>query len=245
MVIIKRQNGPVANWWFEDEEEPITYQPNPQKLCELLEICQSVAVVLERYELLRPSMVILADWIDPNSSENKLLEDEPAITVPIPSDAGAGKIVDIVKQALERLIQKREGNRKGLPLPTVYPTTVDVLGTGVVINGAGHKYEFPNVVWLSGAGDGRLAVDVNTQIDAWLPHTLLGEPQPDVYNYNQPRLESALREIQSRLGIVPITDDHNKYVLINGLHLANYMDDDEPMVVVRSPYSQWFRSVLM
>lgn len=243
MVIIKRQNGPVANWWFEDEEEPITYQANPKKLCELLEVCQSVAEVLERYELFRPTMVILADWIDPNSSDNKLLEEEPAVTVPIPNDAGAGKIVDIVKQALERLIQKRSFSPGDST--TLYPTTVDVLGTGVVINAAGHKYEFPNVVWLSGAGDGRLAVDVNTQIDAWLPYTLLGEPQLDVYNYNQPRLESALREIQSRLGIVPITDDHNKYVLINGLHLANYMDDDEPMVVVRSPYSQWFRNVLL
>ena len=199
--------------------------------------------MLERYELLRATMVILADWIDPNYSDNKLLEEEPAITVPIPNDAGAGQMVDIVKQALERLIQKRSLSPSDST--TLYPTTVDVLGTGVVYNAAGHKYEFPNVVWLSGAGDGRLAVDVNTQIDALLPYTLLGEPQLDVYNYNQPRLESALREIQSRLGIIPITDDHNKYVLINGLHLANYMDDDEPMVVLRSPYSQWFRSVLL
>ena len=35
-----------------------------------------MAVVLERYELLRATMLILADWIDPNYSDNKLLEEE-------------------------------------------------------------------------------------------------------------------------------------------------------------------------
>ena len=238
MVIIERLNSPVAYWWFENENEPIDRRTTPSDLRELLEMCQSVAEVLESYELLRPNMVILTDWIDPNSDNKYILNEEAAVAVPIPAQAGACQIVALCEETLSQLDATRKGS-------FLYPTTIDILGTGVVINSAGHKYEFPNVTWLSGTGGSRPAVDVNTQIDAWLPYTLLAEPQPEVCNYNRPRLEAALREIQSRLGIVPVTEEHNKYVLVNGLHLANYMDDDEPMVVVHQARSPWYRNVLL
>ncbi len=223
MIIDKKFGGAgaVADWWFEDRSYQI-FPNNHQERHKLLEMSQSVAEILEKHKLLFPNKVILSGWLYYDSSVGKSTrQDHPDVTIYIPNEIGSRGIVTCTEERLEQLEKQR---------PFLYPIDVDILGVGILLDEQRHECKQPDVTWLSARTLDAHIVDVLTQSDAWLPYTLSGKPQPEIYRYNAPRLESALQEIQERLGIIPSINDRSDYALIEGFYLSNHVDADGEII---------------
>jgi hypothetical protein len=220
-MIIDRSLSAVANWWFEDRSYQV-FPNNHQERHKLLKMSQSVAEILEKHKLLFPNKVILSGWLYYDPSLSKLTrQDYPDVTVYIPDEIGSQEIVTRTEEVLNGLEKHR---------PFFYPFEVDIVGFGIVFDEQGRECKQPNVTWLSAKTLDAHIVDVLTQSDAWLPYTLPGKPQPEIYEYNAPRLESALQEIQERLEVIPSINDHSEYSHIEGFRLSNFVDADGEII---------------
>jgi len=216
-MIVDKDIGAVADWWFEDRRS-IVSPTSRSELHQLLKMCQSVAEVLEFYQLLKPYKVIFSGWLSSDSDNNSLVRvEEPDVTVTILNVPKTKSILTCCNETLDQL----EKNRSFL-----YPIDVEILGTGIILDADGQECELPNVTWLLGKTLDAHIVDVCTQSDAWLPYNLKAEPQFAVGERNAPRLEAALQEIQKQLGFFPVTDSHSDYAVIQGFKLTNHTDID-------------------
>ena len=216
-MIFDREQGVVADWWFEDRRRLVS-PTSRAELHQLLEMCQSAALVLEEHDLLRPTKVVFAGWLRPNTDTVATVRvEEPDVAVPIPREIDSRGLIAHCEKILDELEQKRS---------FLYPTDLYILGAGVVLDADGQEREQPDVTWLWGKTLDAHIVDVCTQSDAWLPYTLLAQPQPEVWRLNAPRLEAALQEIQKRLGILPYINGDSDHAVIDGFHLKNHTDID-------------------
>ncbi len=220
-MIFNREQGAVADWWFEDRRRLVS-PTSRAELHQLLEMCQSAAIVLEEHDLLRPSKVIFAGWFRPNIDINAIVRvEEPDVTVAIPKEIDSRGLVAYCEKTLDKLDQKRS---------FLYPINLYILGVGVVLDADGQEREQPDVTWLWGKTMDAHIVNVCTQSDAWLPYTLLAQPQPEVWKLNAPRLEAALQEIQNRLGILPYINSHTDHAVMDGFRLNNHTDIDDEVL---------------
>ncbi|AFZ26463.1 hypothetical protein Cylst_4373 [Cylindrospermum stagnale PCC 7417] len=222
-MIVDRNLGVVADWWFEDRCR-LAFPTSRSELQVLLKMCQSAAEVLEAHKLLKPSRVIFSGWLRAEPDENNLVRvEEPDITITILESTGSQELLTQCEKTLDQLEQQRS---------FLYPTDVKILGVGVVLDANGQEYELPDVSWLLGTTLDAHIVDVCTQSDAWLPYTLVAQPQIEVWKRNAPRLEAALQEIQARLNVKPYTNSCSDYALINGFSLENHTDADGEVLIV-------------
>ncbi|MBD2769159.1 hypothetical protein IC235_14805 [Hymenobacter sp. BT664] len=220
-MIFNRKKGIVADWWFEDRRRLVS-PTSRTELHQLLEMCQSAALVLEVHDLFRPSRVIFEGWLRPNPDTGDTVRvEEPDVTVAIPQEIGSRELVTYCEKALDKLEQQRS---------FLYPIDLYMMGAGVVLDADGQEQEQPDVTWLWGKTLDAHIVNVCTQSDAWLPYTLLAQPQPAVWKLNAPRLEAALQEIQNRLGILPYINSHSDHAVIDGFRLSNHTDCDDEVL---------------
>ncbi|MGX9708459.1 hypothetical protein [Laceyella tengchongensis] len=216
---------PVADWWFEDRSELISFV-GPEEMCKLIHLCEKCISILKRYELLAPSKILLSKpWLfNENVGEQvKLRRVQKAdISIDYPSH-DENELATYFLYCL-----KKEQGATGY----VYPSYIRFVGEGKLINQEGVKQGFKNVVSIEAMFAGALVVDVITYSTAWLPHTLAGEPQQEIYEWNAPRLEKALYEIEAALGVEAIIDDVNDFCHINGYRLVNFRDADGEAIPV-------------
>jgi hypothetical protein len=216
---------PVADWWFEDRTKLISFV-GPEEMCKLIHLCEKCISILKRHELLSPSKILLSKtWLfNENVGEQVKLRRVQKADIPIdyPSHNENG----LATFFLDWL--KKEQSTTGY----VYPCSIQFVGEGKLINQDGVKQGFKNVVSIEAQITDALIVDVITYSTAWLPYTLAGEPQQEIYEWNAPRLEKALYEIEAALGVEPIIDDVNEFCHINGYRLDNVRDDDGEVIPI-------------
>ncbi|AFZ26215.1 hypothetical protein Cylst_4109 [Cylindrospermum stagnale PCC 7417] len=216
-MIINRQIGVVADWWFENRQ-CLVFPNNLSELFQLLQMCQLVIEVLQVHQLLEPQQVIFSGWLNYDQDSNTLVKiEEPTETISIDHRG----FLACCGEKLDQLGQKRS---------FLYPIDIYILGMGIVLDAKGNPEKQPDVIWLGGKTLDAHIVNVCTQSDAWLPYNLLAEPQLEVSKLNAPRLESALKEIQDKLGIIPVTDTYSDYAIIDGFHLSNHIDIDGEVI---------------
>ena len=222
-MVLEMNMDAVADWWFEDRRKSVS--PTSRKeLIDLIKMCQSTVEILEAYNLLQPSKAIFSGWLcSEYNHKNTYRVEKPNITIDIPKHLNAQSLLNCCDLVLPQL------ERDNFFL---YPIDLEILGTGIIIDADGKEKELPNVTWISGKTLDAHIVDVLTQSDAWLPYTLLGEPQPKVWNYNAPRLEKALQEIQECLKVIPVIDTHGEYAIIEGFQLKNLTDIDGEVIKI-------------
>ncbi|AUS09940.1 hypothetical protein C1X05_14640 [Laceyella sacchari] len=216
---------PVADWWFEDETE-ITDFVGPERVRSLINMCEKCISILKRYELLSPSKILLSkNWIF-NENVGEQVKWRRVQKADISIDYPSHNENELATYFLDWL--KKEQGATGY----VYPCSLQFVGEGKLINKDGVKQGFENVVSIKAMFIGALIVDVITYSTAWLPYTLAGEPQQEIYEWNAPRLEKALYEIEAALGVEPIIDDANEFCHINGYRLDNARDIDGEVIPI-------------
>jgi hypothetical protein len=106
-VIFDREQGVVADWWFEDRRRLVS-PTSRAELHQLLEMCQSAALVLEEHNLLRPSKVIFEGWLRPNTdTDDTVRVKEPDVTAVIPKEIDSRGLVAYCEKTLDKLARKR------------------------------------------------------------------------------------------------------------------------------------------
>ena len=162
-------------------------------LTDLLRLLESAARILGEAELLRATHLELTDWDGEPGDET--------LTVAVAAD--------FVTPVLERI-----GSR--------LPWSIKVHGRAVIREPTGVDYVLDDVVVLEGAHIGEHEIALRTSCDAWLPHDLLGAPQPERYALNAPRLVTALARLEEALGVqLADFDPDYKYAVVRGHELTN------------------------
>jgi hypothetical protein len=113
----------------------------------------------------------------------------------------------------------------------VYPLRVEISGSGVIVGTSGDSV-LEDVVWLHAITLDTFYITVGTQSDAWLPFSLKGEAQPDIYTLNAGRLEQALQQIQRETTFKLQEGVESHYSVISGFRLDNRRYEDGSLEVV-------------
>ncbi len=222
-MIVDKHLGCVADWWFEDRRS-LVIPDSRIKLHQLLSMCQNVTEILENYQLLRPSQIFFSGWLQYNTEQDSLTKvQQPDRIITLVQKNNTHSLLADCEEILDQL-ETKQG--------FLYPIDVEISGVGIILDAHKQPQEFPDVTWLLGKTLDAHIVDVNTQSDAWLPYTLLAEPQTKVWEYNAPRLKSALEEITMKLGISPVTDSHTQYAIIEDFTLMNHTDANDQIIPV-------------
>ncbi len=175
----------------------------------MLTLLESASAILREAELLCPTHLTLDGWMDTAKEERASGLPEATVTVTDGFTAAAQPLLD--------------GEFRGH-----VPIEVTVHGRGRIIEPSGVDYVLDDILTLVGLRTSRAhLVYVNTSCDAWLPHDLLGAPQPGRYALNAPRLEQALERIDKQLGVA-FDAMQGKYAVIEGFRVTNltYRDGD-------------------
>ncbi|HEY9804459.1 MAG TPA: hypothetical protein V6D25_29270 [Leptolyngbyaceae cyanobacterium] len=187
-------------------------------------MCQNVTEVLENYRLLRPSQIVFSGWLQYDADIDSLTKvEKPDIIITLSQENNSSSLLASCEKIVEQLEIKQS---------FLYPSDIEISGTGIIFDAHKQPQEFPDVTWLLGKTLDAHIVDVNTQSDAWLPYTLLAEPQTKIWEYNAPRLKAALEEITMKLGVTPVTDSHSEYAVIEGFTLINHTDVNDDIIPV-------------
>jgi hypothetical protein len=204
---VDRRYGPVGEWYFE-QHHPLVAPDSVDDYGRLLALVQSIAEVMEQHELLFARAVRFhhPQW------ELRDIERQ------LPDDSNASRLA----YTCEALLAEARPGRFSMPAVT------EVLGDGFIADPSLGRQRLPDVIWLSATAYGSPAVNVATQVDAWMEYTLDAMPQPEVYRLNAPRLAAALVEIRRRTGIDPVVESTRFGVPeATGLRNQRY-DDGEP-----------------
>lgn len=222
-MIIDKNVGTIADWWFEDRRH-LVIPKSHLELHQLFSMCQNVIEILEHYQLLYPSQILFSGWLQYNSEQDSFTRvQQPDIIINLNHGNYSNSFLTNCERIIDQLANKPH---------FLYPIDVEITGKGVILDAHKKPQEFPDVIWLLAKTLDAHIVDVNTQSDAWLPYSLLGEPQTKIWEYNAPRLQAALEEISIKLGVEPVTDSHSEYAIIEGLSLINHTDAYDQIIPV-------------
>jgi hypothetical protein len=108
---------------------------------------------------------------------------------------------------------------------SVYPLTIEVFGSGVIVTEQGDSF-VDDLVWVRATTLDIFRISVGTQSDAWLPFALAGDPQPEIHRLNAHRLTSALEEIERHTGFRLEEGVEGSYSVIKGFSLDNIRYSD-------------------
>lgn len=213
--MIVTRHTTIATWVYEDYAHPAP-MASPSDLYHSLNMCQQVATILQEEQLLLEPTVRLGKWF--NKSTNKVV-DEPYTEVKLDDST---EIVSSCKKALDDLESQRG---------YLHPNNLMIEGKGLIYINPNQTLQLPDIAWVDSTYLGFYFVSINTQTDAWLPYTLRGQPQYEIYTLNAPRLETALRKIETVLSIKPDDDkEAGEYAIKQGYRLDNIRDvDNEPL----------------
>jgi hypothetical protein len=106
-----------------------------------------------------------------------------------------------------------------------YPTVIEISGSGHILTQAGPSV-VEDLVWMRSSTLDTLMLTVGTQSDAWLPFSLSGEAQPELYELNFDRLARALKEIKLKTGFSMEEGVESPYSVIKGFYLENVTYED-------------------
>ncbi|MBA4496437.1 hypothetical protein ACFO25_16905 [Paenactinomyces guangxiensis] len=222
MVILER---PIADWWFEDRTELISFV-GPEQVSSLINMCEKCISILKRYELLSPSKILLPGPWKFNDNVGGQVKRRQVQKADVSIEYPGHNENELATYVLDRL--NSEQGATGY----VYPSFIQIVGEGKIINNDGVKQGFENVVSIEAWFTEALVVDVITYSTAWLPNTLAGVPQQQIFEFNSHRLEKALNEIEAALGVEAITDEVSDFCRIDGYRLDNFRDVDGDVVPV-------------
>src|SRR5262249_35103066 len=144
-------------------------------LAALLRRLELVAQVFEASELLLARRVALSGWLAGSFAAGTLQR------------AGGDPVVLDLNGTASGLAQRALDAAGDL-----YPGSVEVSGTGIVLEADGTRSEQDDVVWLEALTTSHHVVSVHVQSDAFLRWTVTGVEQEQVWRHNAPRLEAAL-----------------------------------------------------
>lgn len=201
---IDPRHGAVGEWYFE-HPEPLVLPYGLTDYRRLLSLVQSFAEILEHHELLFARTVSFhhPQWT-PHDIECNL-----------PNSMTAAQLA----YTCERLLADARSEAGGLPV------TTDIAGDGFVLDPLAGVQRLAGVISMTATMYGNLAINMATQVDAWMEYTIDAKPQPEVHRMNAPRLEAALIELQRRTGIIPVTEPTRFAVPdITGLRNQRYSD---------------------
>lgn len=214
MTIVETLKGSVGTWAFRDKQNPIE-RYDRKALDRLVELLSQAADVLEEHELFFPTEIELVP-AEGKSVGNSLF----SRLIPLESGCAAKQLLGLFTTLFNE-IEREHG--------FVYPNLIKIFGKGIVLNAAGERATVANAAWLCGLTPGWHVVEVSTQCDAWLPHALDAQPQPEIYQANMPRLERALRAVGDRLA-TPLEGEDTSFAISDGLRLKNQSYDNGEVV---------------
>ena len=231
---------PVGEWRF--LREPTGDGSTEEEPSVVLDWCTAAAAVLESHDLLRVERVDFTGWIGPDPEGQTEARRSQTVVFLTRPGFRAAEFRTACEGELARLVKEVPGSR--------FSDSLYVFGSGTVFNAEGKKVHLPLVTWIHGSLLGGPYLQVRTQCDAFLPYTLLAEPQPEVYARNAPRLEAALREIEAVLGVPAEPEEVTRYAVADGLRLRNHHSGDEIVDAVaarevediRAGEAQWAES---
>lgn len=214
MTIVETLKGAVGTWACRDRQDPIA-RYDRTALDRLVERLSQAAEVLAEHELFFPTEIELVP-AEGKSVGNALF----SRLVPLASGCSPTRLRSVLAALFDE-IEREHG--------FVYPNLIRIFGKGVVLGAEGERVTVPNATWLCGFTPGWHVVEISTQCDVWLPHTLDAQPQPEIYQANMPRLERALRALEERLKR-PLEGEDTSFALSDGLRLKNQTYDNGEVV---------------
>ncbi len=211
---ISARYGFVGRWYVGHPLRAASHATD-EALAELTHLCGQVLTALAREDLLRPRSVTVDEWFDRASGRAIERPDEVRALPP------AEGVADLPR-ALRELMAEVD------PEGRLLPTSLIIVGPGSIFLPTGVELQ-TDVFWIeAGVRRSRVRLSLHTQSDAWLPHTLWGDPQPEVHRLNAPRLESLLRSIEAKVGeeCWPEVDDRRALARPVPYGLENITYDD-------------------
>jgi hypothetical protein len=218
---VKRQFGAAGHWTFQTPLGSVAHYDRAS-LDKLLDLLVVAATVLERHELLRPSQLTFHRWL---SVKGETRAPEPDTHVAVNGSAEISKRARSVLDALDTQRQFRQVGR------------VQITGSGTALDASGQAHVMDDLVWLYGYELDGYVIEVATQRDVWMAYSFTGEPQPELARHNAPRLERALRDVESALGLPCDRDgDRTRFAVSKCYAMVNHLYDEETEPIpVESP----------
>ena len=217
---VKRQFGPAGHWMFRTPVNSVV-RHDRASLDAMLDMLVVAATVLERHDLLRPSELTFYDWL---SVKGETRPPEPDTHVAMRSVA---EIREHARSVLDELDRQRGFRRV---------RRVQITGRGVALDAAGQAGVIDDLVWLYGYELDSYYIELATQRDLWMPYSFTGEPQPELAAHNAPRLERALRDVESALGLPCDRDgDLTRFAVSKCYAMVNHLYDDNDPIALDSP----------
>jgi hypothetical protein len=166
---------------------------------------------------------------DPAEQEAHAVGKQVARMAAPPDPAGAAQVGQAGSGVAQR--QVAPGIATSADPGTVHRLETGV-GVGAIIDPTGSRRREPNVCSVWGTTLGYQIVSVTTYSDAWLPHTLQGQPQPEVWAQNANRLERALREMHAVFGVPPSYEPQTPFAIVHDYTVSNHTYDDGEVIEV-------------
>jgi hypothetical protein len=215
-MLVPGNKGPVGEWSFEGG---VVHQLTLPVLEQSLASFALVASILEIHRLLDPKVVRLSQWMLAGEREvaQSVRVEKADLEVPLHSSKSFEDVFALC--------------RSGIKSESVYPLTIEMSGSGIIITEQGDSV-IDDLVWIRATTLDIFRISVGTQSDAWLPFSLAGDPQPEIYRLNAHRLTNALQEIEQQSGFNLEEGVESDYSVIKGFRLENIRYSDGSIVEV-------------
>ncbi|MDB5033880.1 MAG: hypothetical protein JWQ98_1121 [Chlorobi bacterium] len=203
--MLPRSKGPVAEWVFKDSILPMLTWDSLQNS---LVTCERTISILRAHELLSPNVIRFSQWMKAGEYgvfQSKRVDKSDVVISISPSTSHAELLMAC------RLIFDEEH---------VYPLTIEVDGVGTIVSDQG-EFLVEDLVWLRVSVLDTFNLSIGTQSDVWLPFTLSGHSQSDIYVRNSDRLAEALLQVQRETGFDLEEGAESQYSVIVGFRLDN------------------------
>jgi hypothetical protein len=204
-MIIPLHKGSVAEWPFENG---IVKQLTCSSLERSLNSCALVASIFGTHRLLFPNVIRFSQWMQAGEHEVARSERVEKLDENISIHA-SNSIRDIFPLCCSFI---ENGS--------AYPLTIDIFGSGVIATDLGDEI-VDNLIWFHATTLDTFCISVVTQSDVWLPFSLTGEPQYNVYRLNADRLANALKDTERQTGFKIEEGVESNYSIIKGFYLDN------------------------
>lgn len=207
--LFRPSSGPVGSWWFDTGLPPAF---DDVVVRAHLALAERALEALAASRVLFPSHIVVTGWIAVTPSGPAPAEQLEAVRVPF-----GVPVSPVVLEIADRLA-KSTGTQ-------AYATEVVFEGSGELELPDGSSRAYDHLARLRAISFGDVALQVETYTDAWLPYSVAGTPQPDLFARNAPRLAETLQAIERITGSAPDSEATPYAVPVAG-GLRNHVDAD-------------------
>ncbi len=201
--------GPVGSWWF---DTGLALGFDDKLVRAHLALAERALEALAASRVLFPSHLVVTGWIAITPSGPAPAEQLEAVRVPF--DVPVAPVV----LAIADRLTKSTGTQ-------AYATEVVFEGSGELVLPDGSSRSHDHLARLGAITFGNIALQFETYTDAWLPYSVEGKPQPDLFARNAPRLAEILQAIERITGSAPDSEATHYAVPVAG-GLRNHVDAD-------------------